>query len=65
MSNVLTDIELDELSLIGDVIKVSLECDINETGVPCRTDRFMAVEAMVRYLEIHDYVCVYDPDNFQ
>lgn len=65
MSDVLTDTELDDLALIGNVIKVSLECDINGTGVPCRTDRFTAVEAMVRYLEIHDYVCVYDPDNFK
>lgn len=65
MSNVLTDAELDDLALIGNVIKMSLECDVNETGVPCRTDRVTAVEAMVMYLEIHDYVCVYDPDNFK
>jgi len=55
MSNVLTEEEMVLLAEYGAIIRGSLECDANEIGVPCRTDRLYAVEFMKRYLAIHDY----------
>ena len=57
-NNILTDADVKSLTFLGGVIKTALECDINGSGMPCRTDRFVAVEAMVSYLETHDYVVV-------
>ena len=54
MSNVLTEEEKVLLADYGATIRGSLECDVNGTGVPCRTDRLYAVEFMKRYLAIHD-----------
>ena len=65
MDNVLNDTEVVCLASLGRAIQLDLSCDINGTGLPSRTNRLHAVELMVKYLEIHDYVCVYDPDNFQ
>jgi len=53
-TNVLSDPEIEELAELGSLITIDLSCDANGTGVPCRTDRLMAVEHMKRYLEIHD-----------
>lgn len=55
MSNVLNDIEIEELADLGQRITTSLSCDANGTGTPCRTDRFAAIEDMINYLLIHDY----------
>ena len=65
MGNVLTDTDVERLVELGKAIQLDLSNDINGTGLPCRTSRLEAVSNMVKYLEIHDYVCVYDPDNFQ
>lgn len=53
--NTLSDKDMLELKKLGKGIVLSLECDANNTGVPCRTDRFEAIKLMKRYLEIHDY----------
>ena len=58
MSNTLTDSELEQLAELGKSIRGGLECDLNDTGVPCRTDRLWVVEDMKKYLEIHDYYIV-------
>ena len=55
MSNILSDHELKQLAKLGKSIIVSLECDINDMGVPCRTDRLYAVEKMIAYLKLHNY----------
>ena len=65
MGNVLTDTDVERLVELGKAIQLDLSNDINGTGLPSRTSRLEAVSNMVKYLEIHDYVCVYDPDNFQ
>ena len=58
MKTTLTDEDVQELAKLGDLIKKSLSCDINCTGVPCVTDRLEAVADMIKYLEIHCYaVC--------
>jgi hypothetical protein len=54
MSRVLTDKECEVLAEIGKKIRKSLECDINGTGLPCRTDRLESVKLMSQYLAIHD-----------
>ena len=45
-----------KLAELGKEIKLGLDCDINEIGVPCRTDRFAVVDGMKEYLELHGYV---------
>ena len=55
MSNILSEHELKQLAKLGKDIIVSLECDINDMGVPCRTDRLYAVEKMIAYLKLHNY----------
>ena len=55
MSNILSDHELKQLAELGKSIIVSLECDVNQSGVPCRTDRLYAVEKMIAYLKLHSY----------
>ena len=52
----LTKQEQAELFRLGEDIQAGLSCDVNGTGIPCRTDRLDAVENMKRYLEIHDYI---------
>ena len=61
-SNILSNQEQEELFRLGDDIKNDLSCDANGTGLPCRTDRFSAVENMIRYLEIHGMKVIKDPD---
>ncbi len=56
MSNTLTDNDIKKLAELGKEIKLRLDCDINEIGVPCRTDRFAIVDGMKEYLELHGYV---------
>ena len=51
----LSDTEVEKLAELGKLITVSLSCDANGIGLPCRTDRFSAIKSMKEYLEIHDY----------
>ena len=51
--NRLTDKEINRLVELGADIQRCLSCDINDTGLPCRTDRFEAVDLMKKYLRIH------------
>tara|TARA_Y100000034_G_C6801273_1_gene359412 strand:- start:114 stop:329 length:216 start_codon:yes stop_codon:yes gene_type:complete len=51
--NRLTDKEINKLVELGKNIRLCLSCDINDTGLPCATDRFEAVELMKKYLRIH------------
>ena len=52
--NRLTEKEIKELVELGKNIQLCLSCNINDTGLPCRTDRFEAVNLMKKYLEIHN-----------
>lgn len=54
--NRLTDKEINKLVELGADIQLCLSCDINDTGLPCRTDRFTAVELMQKYLKIHNVI---------
>ena len=54
MADTLTEKEVVELVELGKTIQLALSCDANDTGLPCRSDRFEAVKSMKRYLEIHD-----------
>ena len=60
MSDILTDVDIEELATLGEIIVLSLGCDANGQGIPCRSDRFSAVRSMKKYLELHDYV-IHDP----
>ena len=51
--NRLTDKEINKLVELGADIQRCLSCDINDTGLPCRTDRFKAVSLMKQYLGMH------------
>ena len=55
MEGVLNQKEIDQLVELGHKIKMSLNCDINDTGIPCRTDRLAAVNDMIEYIKIHAY----------
>ena len=59
MAGVLSEKEIKELAKLGKDITVGLSCDINDQGIPCRTDRFATVDLMKRYLEIHGYDVLY------
>ena len=56
MINTLTDNDIKRLAELGTKIKLALDCNANEIGVPCRTDRLDAVGKMKEYLELHDYI---------
>ena len=62
MSDTLTEKDIDRLVKLGGDIQQDLGCDANGTGLPCRTDRFSAVENMKEYLEIHGMKVITDPD---
>ena len=55
MSDTLTNAEVEVLTKLGNEIKTGLACDINHHRLPCLNDRLSSVDAMRRYLEIHDY----------
>ena len=61
MSDTLTNKDIDKLIDCGKAIQEDLGCDANGTGLPCRTDRFSAVENMKEYLEIHGMQVIKDP----
>jgi len=52
----LSDKDFKKLAKIGKHISMGLSCDINGEGVPCRTDRLNVVEAMIEYIELHNWV---------
>ena len=52
----MTSEEMQRLGELGKSIQQSLSCDINDNGIPCRTDRFCAVTDMVEYLSIHNFL---------
>ena len=55
MSDVLTIEEMRQLEDLGEKIELDLGCDLNGTGIPCRTDRLEAVSNMIKYISIHGY----------
>jgi hypothetical protein len=55
MSDVLNSTEIKSLKDLGEKIQQDLACDLNGTGLPCRTDRLEAVENMIKYISIHGY----------
>ncbi len=55
MSDILNKKEIKKLANLGKGILANLSCDVNGMGIPCRTDRFAAIESMIEYLKIHDY----------
>ena len=65
MSDTLTKKEIKKLIKLGKSIMLCLDCDINETGLPCRTDRLSTLALMVKYLEIHNYSVVEGSNVFQ
>ena len=54
-SETLSNKEIKKLTKLGKNILASLSCDVNGQGIPCRTDRFTAVENMIEYLKIHNF----------
>ena len=60
MSDTLNKKEIKMLIELGKKIQLGLGCDINGTGLPCRTDRLQAVQDMVEYLIIHDLKIYYE-----
>ena len=65
MSNILSDHEMKKLIKLGKVIKKGLSCDINGTGMPCRSDRFQVLKDMIEYLKIHNYSVVEGSNVFE
>lgn len=55
MSDVLNSTEIKSLKDLGEKIQQDLSCDLNGTGLPCRTDRLEAVNNMIKYISIHGY----------
>ena len=53
--SILNEKEQADLISLGENIQANLSCDVNGTGLPCRTDRLEAVSDMKKYLEIHGY----------
>ena len=66
MSDTLNKKEIKRLIELGKSIMLCLDCDINGTGLPCRTDRLEAVKYMISYLKLHD-LRIYETDeaNYQ
>jgi len=50
---VLTVREQKQLIKLGKKIVKDLSCNLNDTGMPCRTCRLAAVELMQKYFLIH------------
>ena len=66
MSDTLNKKEIKRLIELGKRIQLGLSCDINEQGIPCRTDRLQAVKDMIEYLKIHDLrIYETDEDSYQ
>ena len=66
MTDTLNKKEIKKLIELGKKIQLGLSCDINEQGIPCRTDRLQAVSDMIEYLKIHDLrIYETDEDSYQ
>lgn len=52
--NSLSETDIKELIKLGKKIQLSLSCNINGSDLPCLTDRFSAINDMIKYLEIHN-----------
>ena len=55
MENVLNKKEIKQLNKLGKGIRISLDLnltDLNNIGIPCRTDRLHAVKLMIKYLNL-------------
>ena len=44
-------INVNKTIALGEAIVDCLECNINGTGLPCRSCRFKAIDNMIEYLE--------------
>ena len=55
MADTSNNTEIESLRELGEKIQQDLSCDLNGTGLPCRTDRLEAVENMIKYISIHGY----------
>ena len=51
-NNTLTKQEQEELFRLGEDIQAGLSCDVNGTGIPCRTDRLDAVAVSYTHLTL-------------
>ena len=61
MTDTLNKKEIKMLIELGKKIQLGLGCDINGTGLPCRTDRLSRLALMIKYLEIHNYQITNQP----
>ena len=52
---ILTNKQVDKLIELGPDIIAGLECNLNGSGLPCRTDRLYAVDKMIAYVKLHGY----------
>jgi len=57
-TNTLTQKDLKKLEKLGVKIRACLSCNINDTGVPCRTDRLESIKLMQEYLLVHDILTI-------
>jgi len=57
-TNTLTQKDLKKLETLGVKIRACLSCNINDTGVPCRTDRLESIKLMQEYLLVHDILTI-------
>lgn len=58
MNDVLNKEEIKKLNQLGKRIRLSLDLrktDLNNIGIPSRTNRFALIEDMIEYLKIHNY----------
>ncbi len=53
LPDVLTVREQKQLVKLGKKIMKDLSCNLNDTGMPCRTCRLASVELMQKYFLIH------------
>ena len=62
MLDVISEKKYKSLAILGKRIVDSLSCNVNDSGIPCVTDRLEAVENMKKYLVIHGYE-IYEADG--
>ena len=54
MARAFTEEERARLADLGEMIVAGLSCNINGTGLPCRSDRLYSLELMRQYIAMHD-----------
>jgi len=65
MSNTLNKKEIKQLNKLGKQITISLDLnktDLNNIGVPSKSNRHQAVKDMIEYLKIHN-LRIYETDE--